>query len=352
MRFLLFPFMLAAAMCVAPAQELPALKWNARDQQSLMKGTWWEANAPLLPPVDAAVASSASVPEPSANADSPAVDPVPEDFTDVNEYFLPDYIRTSTGLIDPQKLLTEVESNDVIELIKLIKSRYNVNLFVSIFAAGQKVPPSVNAPTIARQIFKNKERNLLLHFHMGDIKSAQIALDPELSAQLGDAGRRDLLYQVKQDASRFTNPQDELVEAMISLARRTEADMASAPKPSLPALDPDNPASIPEANITIQEPEEARESHLHAMMKAWMSFALANVAGIILHASALVAGVALWLVWKNKSVVRLLPSEPDKRLGAPHGASQSRPVNYCMQDGRGPDSIGRRQMRQHMRDVS
>ena len=32
-------------------------------------------------------------------------------------------------------------SNDVIELIKLIKSRYNVNLFVSIFAAGQKVPP-------------------------------------------------------------------------------------------------------------------------------------------------------------------------------------------------------------------
>jgi len=100
------------------------------------------------------------------------------------------------------------------------------------------------------------------------------------------------------------------------------------------------------------EPEEARESHLHAMMKAWMSFALANVAGIILHASALVAVVALWLVWKNKRVVRLLPSEPDKRLGAPHGASQSRPVNYCMQDGRGPDSIGRRQMRQHMRDVS
>lgn len=171
-----------------------------------MKGTWWEANAPLLPPVDAAVAPSASVPEPSANADSPAVDPVPEDFTDVNEYFLPDYIRTSTGLIDPQKLLTEVESNDVIELIKLIKSRYNVNLFVSIFAAGQKVPPSVNAPTIARQIFKNKERNLLLHFHMGDIKSAQIALDPELSAQLGDAGRRDLLYQVKQDASRVHQP--------------------------------------------------------------------------------------------------------------------------------------------------
>ena len=271
MNPLLFPCLLAAAIFPAPAQELPAqelpaLKWTSRDQQSLMRGAWWNANPSLLPPVDAATAPSDPMPEPAANADSPAVDPIPEDFTDVNEYFLPDYIRTSTGLIDPQKLLAEVESNDVIELIKLIKSRYNVNLFVSIFAAGQKVPPSVNAPTIARQIFRNKERNLLLHFHMGDIKSAQIALDPELSSQLGDAGRRDLLYQVKQDASRFTNPQDELIEAMISLARRTEADMASAPRPTLPALEPDNPASIPEANITIQEPEETQESSLHAMM--------------------------------------------------------------------------------------
>lgn len=351
MKLLLIHAMLAVA-CLAQAQEpseLPALKWSAKDQQSLMKGTWWDKNAPLLPPADA---PDGTVPEPSAGADSPAVDPVPEDFTEVNEYFLPDYIRTTNGLIDPQKLLGEVESQDVIELIRRVKSRYNVNLFVSIFAAGQRVPPSVNAPTIARQIFRNGERNLLLHFHMGDIKSAQIALDPELSAQLGDAGRRDLLYQVKQDASRFTDPQDELVTAIISLARRTAADMAAAPRPSLTALEPNNPAGIPEANITILEPEEARESPLHAMMKAWISFALANVAGIILHVSALVAAVVLWLVWKNKRVVHLLPSEPDKRLGAPNGASQSRPVNYCMQEGRGPDSIGRRQMRQHMRDVS
>ena len=157
MRFLLFPFMLAAAMCVAPAQELPALKWNARDQQSLMKGTWWEANAPLLPPVDAAVAPSASVPEPSANADSPAVDPVPEDFTDVNEYFLPDYIRTSTGLIDPQKLLTEVESNDVIELIKLIKSRYNATCSSASSRPGRKSPlPSTPPQSPARY---SKTRN-------------------------------------------------------------------------------------------------------------------------------------------------------------------------------------------------
>ena len=186
MKKLLPAALFLMAVLTAPAQELPLLKWSSKDQQSLMKGTWWESHAPVLPPVEAAVSPVPSVPETPADADSPAVDPIPEDFTDVNEYFLPEYIRTTTGLIDPQKLLGEVERNDVIELIRLIKDRYTVNLFVSIFAAGQKVPPSVNAPTIARQIFKDKERNLLLHFHMGDIKSAQIALDPDLSSHMDE----------------------------------------------------------------------------------------------------------------------------------------------------------------------
>ena len=171
------------------------------------------------------------MPEPAANADSPAVDPIPEDFTDVNEYFLPDYIRTSTGLIDPPRSFSRKWKAMTSSNLSSSSNPATTSTCSSASSRpGRKSPPSVNAPTIARQIFRNKERNLLLHFHMGDIKSAQIALDPELSSQLGDAGRRDLLYQVKQDASRFTNPQDELIEAMISLARRTEADMASAPQ--------------------------------------------------------------------------------------------------------------------------
>lgn len=335
----------------AIAQDFPNLKWSDKDLQTLMKGSWWNTNPTLLPSSEKTTPRT-TIPGPSTDTDSPAVDPIPEDFTDVNEYFLPDYIRTTTGLIDPQKLLAEVESNDVIELIKLIKSQYNVNLFVSIFAAEQKVPPSINAPTIARQIFKDNERNLLLHFHVGNIKSAQIALDSELSSRLGDTGRRDLLYQIKQDASRFTNPQDELIEAIISLAKRTESVIATTPKSTITALATDNPDGIPEANITILEPEEAKESTFHTMIKTWMDFALANVAGIILHISILIAVIVFWLIWKNKRIVHLLPSEPDIRLGAPNGASQSRPVNYCMQNGQKPDSIGRRQIRQHMRDVS
>lgn len=55
---------------------------------------------------------------------------------------------------------------------------------------------------------------------MGDIKSAQIALDPEPELPDGDAGRRDL--PVPGEAGRLpgANPQDELIEAMISLLQK------------------------------------------------------------------------------------------------------------------------------------
>ena len=48
MKPLLFPCLLAAAIFPAPAQELPALKWTNRDQQSLMRGAWWNANPPSV----------------------------------------------------------------------------------------------------------------------------------------------------------------------------------------------------------------------------------------------------------------------------------------------------------------
>ena len=53
MKKLLPAALFLMAVLTAPAQELPLLKWSSKDQQSLMKGTWWESHAPVLPPVEA-----------------------------------------------------------------------------------------------------------------------------------------------------------------------------------------------------------------------------------------------------------------------------------------------------------
>lgn len=140
----------AAAIFPAPAQELPALNGPPRpaipDERRVV-----ECQPSLAAPCGCGSRSPLPHAGTRRQCDSPAVDPIPEDFTDVNEYFLPDYIRTSTGLIDPQKLLAEVESNDVIELIKLIKSATTSTCSSASSRPGRKSPlPSMLPPSPAR----------------------------------------------------------------------------------------------------------------------------------------------------------------------------------------------------------
>ncbi len=235
-------------------------------------------------------------------------------------------------MIDPQKLLTEVESQDVLALIDRIKEVYKVYLFVSIFAQGQKVPASVNAPAVSRQIFETGKRNLLLHYHVGDIKNVQVALDPDLSARLGDTGRRDLLYRVKQDAAVYTYPQDELMAAMISLVERSRVDLAAVPEPVAPdSLAPER-AYVPKVGLDIDKPQETKDEAVKKLFKEWGKKAQAHLELIATLAALLLTLPIVWWIWRRHRVVRLLPSEPDRRLSAPNGASQSRPVNYRTQE--------------------
>lgn len=83
-----------------------------------------------------------------------------------------------------------------------------------------------------------------------------------------------------------------------------------------------------------------------------MTFALANVAGIILHISALATIVVLWLVLEKQKWCICCRQEPDKRLGAPHGAS-TEPPRELLHAGQPRAELHRTQaVRQHMRDVS
>ncbi len=346
------------SLCMAQAQDAPKkgdspvepvvadavtdakpVDWKEEDLADLMKGVWWEHVTPLLPEMTDSKTPVASLPKP--DDDAPMVDLIPEEFESVNEYFLPEYICKESSLIDPQKLLTEVERQDVLALIDLVKEVYNINLYVSIFARGQKVPASVNAPAVSRQIFEVGKRNLLLHYHVGDIKNVQVALDPDLSARLGDAGRRDLLYCVKQDAGIYTYPQDELIAAMISLVERSRAGLTLAPAATVQDTIAPERAYVPKVNLEVKKPEESKDAAMKKKFKVWGEWALANLKVILGALFALLAPLIIWLVRRHNRVLRLLPSEPDRRLSAPNGASQSRPVNYRTQERVKQDSHGR-----------
>lgn len=339
---------------VAATEDEPMPEISEEERKLILQGTWWDLNPSVLPDadeMDKLEEASTGVP-PSLAGQETIVDPFPEDLKTVHEQFLPEYIRKGSGnVIDPQRLLNEVEKEDVVKLIASLELKYGVKVYVSIFAPGQEVPPEINAPTLARQIFDGDRHSLLLHAHYGEVTTLQVACDSKWMAQLGDQGRRALLAKIKESSSLYTDAQDSLVEAIASMVLfaqpgmqemlREEKEIAAAKQ-----------GKVPEVDIDFTEEEKQRKSHLGDFVKGvfekWHHY-IPHALGFILFLGLLVAAF-LWR--RNIKPVKLLPSESDRRLGAPYGAGVSRVVSYGDKDDSNPDSFPRQQMRDHLRDIS
>lgn len=334
-------------------EELPFPTWDDKDKEANMKGTWWEKTAILLPEKPNNAEDETPEPIIMAGNDIMAVNPIPEDLDKVNPHFLPGYIRPVNGLSDPQSLLDEVQSNDIIEMIKLVKEKYGISLYVSIFAKNQDMPPSINAPALARQIFQNGETSALLHIHLDNINATQLALDPQLNSALGIDGSYKLLYTLKQKASRYDNPSDQILESLANLGTYIAEQLPQHQgnqqgvqiHQDIHEID-----GVPQVGIVLEEKEKKEEKSIKELIfeakdQLWLyRFPLIGLGATLIFA------ILFWIYWRRFHVVRLLRSEPDIRLGAPHGASQSRLFNYCQQDGKQPESVGRTQIREHIRD--
>lgn len=328
--------------------ELPV--WSEDEQKAMLNGTIWEDMPDLLPSNVKVEHNEPAVVTPSFTEEKGVVEPFPENFQKVHEKFLPEYIRPlEAGLIDPQRLLNEVERQDVLMLIAKIRKETGGYIYVSLFAPGQVVPPEINAPALARQIFKKGQRSLLLHIHYGDVKATQIACDPEMTAKLEDNGRRLLVSKVKERSSLFTDPQDCLIESIYALVELASPEMRALFLEEKQKMTPQS-VGVPEVNVTFTEKEEIQEKHftekINEMFAQYQGYAyIAMYGGVAL---ALLLGFYLWS--RNCRPVHLLRTESDKRLGAVNGAGISRSVNYGFREDSSPDSVARKQMRDHMRD--
>lgn len=328
-------------------------EWTKDDQKAALQGKWWNQISLLLPGPPTSEEKAGEPPVPAATAvEKSPVDPFPENFSRVDEQFLPEYIRPiGVGLIDPQKLLTEIERDDVLVLISKLMDQFGIHAYVSIFAKDQAVPPEVNAPTLARQIFKPGERSMLLHVHLGDVKSMQVAMDQEMTDKLGDRGRRILLHRIKENASAYSDNMDQLMEALVAMAVYGQPDQQDAGAYGKTGVSVSS-ANIPVVNVDITEPEGVKKNSIGELVKHWEE-------KLAVYRNYLVIGLALFIFlgfvyfWRRSvRPVHLLPTEPDVRLGGPNGAGISRGINYGDREGTQPDSVSRRQMRDHMRDIS
>ena len=327
--------------------------WSDEEEKEMLAGRIWDGMPEVLPAnTKENSAPAAGVSISSLTEEKSVVESMPEDFTKVLPHYLPEYIRPQEGgLIDPQKLLGEVEREDILEMISMIKEKTGGQIYVSLFAPGQTVPPEINAPSLARQIFKPGETSLLLHIHYGDVKGTQVVCDSKMTAKLGDNGRRLLQSKVKEHSSLFTAPQYSLVESIIALDELATPDLKKVFLEEKQKMAPHS-VGVPSVNIDFKEKEEVREKHVSEKVKELFAH-YKGYAHAVLYGVIVLVLLSVFYLWsRNCKPVRLIQTVPDKRLGAPNGASVSRLVNYGSMEDSSPDSISRKQIRDHLRDNS
>lgn len=328
----------------APSAETPGESassypedWNAPDRELLLMGTWWQSVQQLFPDRDEAAAApsidrTAAGRTPPDDGDRAAT--LPESDTSVPEVYAPRYLRPeSSGLLDPQHLLSETEQNDVRRLLNLLHRHCRCRFYVALFGNRQKEPLSLSPQKLIVEIGRLHERSVLLHYHLGDASSLRLAYDAEFMKELTDDQRRTWLLATRDAAGRFTHGPDALDAALRTLAEHMIPVAEALPERRVADAELLQDEVAPMRTVTRVPISLDREAA--PKKKDWRSrlreipddpsFApLAATAGGIV---TLLAGF-LWLLRIRKRNARLEESAADVRLSSPAGAGVSRVVHY------------------------
>lgn len=297
-------------------------QWDTEDQKLMLQGKWF-AGEDILPtdedpPQDAPALSITNLVD---NGELPSANPLiipPE--------FLPRYIPQDANiqLLDPQSLLTEQEQEDIRAILAEIKKETEVTVYLALFNKGQQIPAAINAPPLARRIFKEDAPSILVEFHLGELTKSQIVYSEDIGFCLDDNKRKDLLDLAQKKAAEYTEDNEILWHYLYHLGqqipgiKRLVENSPIAPKIKLPDVGNllENKGNLP--------PEQPKINLKKSATQFWKEHG---------EAIGFFAGIAILITlsffyWREKKVYPLKSSPAQKRLGAPQGSNTSRPIYY------------------------
>lgn len=240
------------------------------------------------------------------------------------EEYMPRTGRALPNLNDPQKILTDVERGDAAYVLEGLNAHSPFRICVSIFKAGQHVPPDLSAPALVRSIARIDEYMVLLQYGMGDTPTVDLGLK---SIDMKDEDRLAFLAELEAKVAEAGGGVEGLMEAMRCVKARFEGKASTfvpltagsgfVLKPVLPGTMLEEEAEEKELSLVQKVIKYLNEHNL-------LPYAITGGAGLLS-----VAGLSLIYVIRRRSG-KLLETEPDYRMMSPFGAGVSRYVEYLL----------------------
>lgn len=301
----------ASSASGAPATYAAAPRWTEGDYTLIMGGQLATRYNLLIP----------SSPSPTS-ATSPTGKGAGESDTRVPGRSCALYSKPDipSDLRDPQMLLSDVERNDILHVLREINQRSPYHIYVSLFKAGQTIPSELNAGTLVAAIAQPCQYAILLQYSLGDEPLVDLGYK---EIRPSDEQRRTWLLQVRQAAF----DQGGGTEGLLAAIRQVQSNMA----PLASQLRPLTPESASKARL-IDLPLKEQTKKKDPSFKEKLRHALESPAiersllGILFLA---VMGIPLFVyLLHRRHTGSLRNSRPDYRLSSPYGAGVSRYVKY------------------------
>ena len=303
----------AAKPTTGAASYNQAPRWDEADYRHLLSGELGGCYRLLATPGQPRQAPAT---EQAARNRQPA-----ESDAKIPKHYYKDYaVAAPSGLIDPQRLFSNVERADVEHILNELNASAPYRLYIAIHRQGQETPLDLAVGTLVRTVAQPGEYAVMLMYGTGD--TPQIELGAH-ELQLTDADRHAWLEKMRQAAVE----QGGGVEGLLAAMNTLHTSLAPLVK-DLPPLTQQTAVNIPLIPIQMREEDVAEEvsfkDELRSIVENPALRPVVTAMGIVLGAGLLV----LLILWLRRRSGKLLQTEPDVRLASPYGAGLSRNVRY------------------------
>ncbi len=300
----------------APAAYNAEPKWSSVDYVHLMSGRLPDGYNLLMP--EGKQRTAPATPTGKAGR-KPAGE---ESDTNVPGRYCKFYMDArGTALRDPQQLLSDVERDDVMHLLRELNAHSRFHIYVSVFKAEQLVPRELAAATLVSHVAQPGQYTAMLQFGVGEPPTIELGYS---EIRPTDEQVREWQERVRRSVYAAGSGAAGVLAAIRSLHASIEP-LSEGFTP----LTPETTSNVRTIELPlkpkpkVEEPPSGVDS---VMEKVASGEALPHV---ILVCMLGIIGLIYWRLnhWR-RGYGRLFSSEPDYRLGSRYGAGVSRYVRY------------------------
>jgi hypothetical protein len=140
----------------------------------------------------------------------------------IPQKYLADYFdaRPQTFLIDPQNLLSSVDSKDRLDFLNYHAGDSSIDIFVYLIGKDQEIPSEVRHEELVERFYSEGRPAAVVFYYFGEPKRAVIELSPAIAEKIPATERHRTLENAVIQASEKAQPTEQLEKFLTQLSIR------------------------------------------------------------------------------------------------------------------------------------